>query len=245
LSIRFLILSLLAGLVLYACSKTTTIIDPPPLTFNAGGSWQLAGNDSIVMSVGVIENEDSNRVLICDMTSKGKGCMWGHLNSDHSISFDDIKFPDLLAENVSNNILKLSTPDGSQNPVTGNYNTKTWIQGNCGFYTIAGTTIGFVDKNCIIGNWYTLAPDPFGGPNQIIYKDYNLDGSGKLIIPDENKTITFKWDITGYPSNTLLNEYQFSDTSYVNTSYGYECNATGLALGIQGKSWIRKSVVCF
>lgn len=241
-----IIIALWAGILVYSCNSNNPLVDPQTqLSLQAIGSWQLTGNDSITMAIGVFENEDSNRVLICDMRSDGNGCLWGHLNSNNTISFDNGKFPVLSVEELFNKKLNLSTTNGSQFSATGTYDSKTWIQGFCGYYTITGTTIGIVDKNCIIGKWYTLATDPFGGPNYIIYKDYNLDGTGQIVIPDENKTVSFKWNISGYPTNTLLNEYQFSDTSYTNVSYGYECTASGLALGVQGKSWIRKNLVCY
>lgn len=245
-NIRLIIYSLMAGIFIYSCNTNSPPVNPQSqVILNAKGAWQLGDDDSVTMAIGVFENEDSNRVLICDMRSDGNGCMWGHLNSDNTISFDNSKFPDLSVEELFNKKLNLSARNSSQLTMTGTYNSITWIQGACGYYTIVGTTIGIIDKNCIIGNWYTLATDPYGGPNQIIYKDYNSDGTGKIVIPDENKTISFKWNISGYPTNTLLNEYQFSDTSYTNVSYGYECTATGLALGVQGKSWIRKSLVCY
>ena len=244
--IRLIIYLIAIGIFFYSCNSNNPSVNPQTqVTLQAIGSWQLENNDSITMAIGVFENEDSNRVLICDMRSDGNGCMWGQLNTNNTISFDVSNYPVLSVEELFNKKLNLTTANGSEFSVTGTYKAITWIQGYCGYYTISGTTIGIVDKNCVIGNWYTLVTDPYGGPNQLVYKDYNLDGTGKIVIPDENKTISFKWNITGYPANTLLNEYQFSDTSYSNVSYGYECTATGLALGVQGKSWIRKNLVCY
>lgn len=245
-NIRLILYLFAAGIFIYSCNTNNPSVDPQSqVTLNAIGAWQLGSDDSVTMAIGVFENEDSNRVLICDMRTDGNGCMWGHLNKDNTISFDNSIFPDLSVEELFNQKLILSTANGSQLTVTGTYNGITWIQGYCGYYTITGTAIGIVDKNCIIGNWYTLETDPYGGPNRVVYKDYISDGTGKIIIPNENKTISFKWNISGYPTNTLLSEYQFSDTSYTDVSYGYECTATGLALGVQGKSWIRKNLVCY
>ncbi len=230
---------------MHGCGKTTIIDSPKIITLNAVGSYQLLRNDSISMAIENIENEDSNRVFICDPTYNGSGCTWGHFYSDNTIRFDDHKLPELNVESPAFRELKLSTADGSVSSLTGTFKYTAWTEGTCGFFSMPGNKIGMVSGNCIIGDWYTLVTDPFGGPNRLIYKNYNYDGTGELIIPDENKTVNFSWNISGEPNNTLLYEYQFSDTTYADASYAFECNATGLALGVQGKSWIRKNLVCY
>ncbi len=233
------------SLLLNACNKPSASGDPKIITIEAAGSWQSTTNDSIVMAIDIIENEDSNRVLICDQTFKGNGCTWGHYNNDNTILFDNPNLPELTVENPSFHELKLSTANGASNSLTGTYSYTDWTEGTCGFFSRPGNKIGVVSGNCIIGNWYTLVPDPFGGQNQIIYKNYNYDGTGELILPNDDKTIGFDWKISGEPDNTLLYEYQFSDTTYSDVSYAFDCNATGLALGVDGKSWIRINKVCF
>ena len=242
---KIILISLIGGILLFACSKNNPFIDPPPTPIEARGVWQLSGNDSIKLAINILENEDSNRVFFCNLSQGSSGCNWGHLMSDNTIIFDNSALPKLNALKINNISLKLSSVDGSPNIFEGIYSSTSWIEGNCGFFSLSNNRIGFVEANCIIGNWYTLVPDVFGGPNKILYKNYNYNGTGELIIPEENKTITFNWNISSQLNNTLLNEYQFSDTSYVNVTYGFECTSTGLALGVKGKSWIRKSVVCY
>ena len=83
----------------------------------------------------------------------------------------------------------------------GTYIAALWIEGNCGYSTLAGNKIGINEDDCIVGKWYTLAPDPYGGPNQLLYKDYYSNGTGLLVIPDESKTIHFRWNLSGQADN--------------------------------------------
>jgi hypothetical protein len=232
-------------LFLTSCNPDNLKTDPVIKTIDPTGSWQNSENDSLVLAFGIVEGNDTNRVFICDQTSKSSGCLWADFKSNNTLVFDDSKVPEFIIEKNFNNQLILKTTAGVANKYEGTYFSVSWPEGSCGYFSKAGNTIGVIEDVCIVGEWYTLVPDPFGGLSTLVYKNYHYNGNGEIIFPDQNKTISFKWNISTDPLNKLLFEYQFTDPDYSDVSYGFICTSSGLALGLDGKSWIRKSIVCY
>ncbi len=230
---------LLITLPLINCDNNsgTTPLSETDLT----GSWTRQNNAAFSVILGLLDGQSDDRVLFCDESINGIGCVLGTLTDNQSILLDDTGYPALKIE-TSDNTIRISSVDGFDQTFTGTFERADWNEGSCGLYIKGNNRIGPLENNCIVGEWYSFERDPFTNESFIIYKNYSRDGTGELIKPHENLTITFTWIATSDSRGDIVKESNYGDQS-PDREYAYLCTEEGLALG-SGGSWIRNNIQC-
>jgi len=215
---------------------------PVDVIFDFTGIWESLENSQVSFAIGIIENEESDRIILCDATEFGLGCLSGTLIND-TIVLDNSEYPKLKILPAEDNI-EIKPIGNEAINVSGIFAKGDWPEGRCGLFNKNDGIIG-IEENCIIGEWYTKITDPFGGESELVYKSYLPDGNGIWNFTERGKVITFKWKFRSSGESELLVESDYSDPAMPDQQeFAFICTEQGLALG-SGGSWIRKNILCF